>query len=79
MEESSEFYEFYEHQVKQCGPLNVNAKFIMGVNKRAVNLAVKGELGRFPISFSCIIKAFRYRYHLQETSNSLLQEAASVK
>ena len=55
-------------------------KFIMGVNKRAVNLAVKGELGRFPISFSCIIhvQAFRYRYHLQETSNSLLQEAASV-
>ena len=26
---------------------------------RAVNLAVKGELGRFPISFSCIIQAFR--------------------
>ena len=53
-------------------------KFIMGVNKRAVNLAVKGELGHFPLSFSCIIQAFRYRYHLQETSNSLLQEAASV-
>ena len=53
-------------------------KFIIGVNKRAVDLAVKGELGRFPISFSCIIQAFRYRYHLQETSNSLLQEAASV-
>ena len=46
--------------------------------KRAVNSAVKGELGRFPIRFSCIIQAFRYRYHLQETSNSLLQEAASV-
>ena len=50
----------------------------MGVNKRAVNIAVKGELGHFPLSFSCIIQAFRYRYHLQETSNSLLQEAASV-
>ena len=50
----------------------------MGVNKRAVNLAVKCELGRFPISFSCIIQAFRYSYHLEETSNSLLQEAASV-
>ena len=53
-------------------------KFIMVVIKRAVNLAVKGELGRFPLSFSCIIQAFRYRYHLQETSNSLIQEAASV-
>ena len=29
-------------------------KFILGVNKRAVNLAVKNELGRFPVSFSCI-------------------------
>ena len=31
-------------QVKFC-------KFIMDVNKRVVNLAVKGDLGRFPISF----------------------------
>ena len=31
-------------------------KFIMGVNKRAVNLAVKGELGRFPISFHALYK-----------------------
>ena len=53
-------------------------KFIIGVNKRAVNLAVKGELGRFPVSFSCIIQAFKYWHHLQETSNSLLREAASV-
>ena len=26
-------------------------KFLIGVNKRAVNLAVKGELGRFPVEF----------------------------
>ena len=32
----------------------------------------------FPISFSCIIQAFKYRYHLQEASNSLLREAAFV-
>ena len=25
------------------------------------------------------IQAFRYRYHIQETSNSLLQEAASYQ
>ena len=53
-------------------------KFILGVNKRAVNLAVKGELDRFPVSFSCIIQAFKYWYHLQESSNSLLREASSV-
>ena len=47
--------------------------FIMGVNKRAVNLAVKGELGRFPISFLCIIQAFRYigiTYRKLSTSGS---------
>ena len=53
-------------------------KFIMNVNKRAFDLAVKGELGRFPVSFSCIIQAFKYRAHLQENSYSLLQEAISV-
>ena len=35
-------------------------KFILGINKRAVNLAVRGELGRFPVTFSCIIQAFKY-------------------
>ena len=53
-------------------------KFILGVNKRAVNLAVKGELGRFPVTFSCIIQAFKCWYHLQESPNSLLREAFSI-
>ena len=53
-------------------------KFILGVNTRAVNLAVNGELGRFPVTFSCIIQAFKYWYHLQESPNSLLREAFSV-
>ena len=53
-------------------------KFILEVNKKVVNLAVKGELGQFPVSFSCIIQAFKYWYHLQESSNSLLREASSV-
>ena len=53
-------------------------KFIMGVNKRVANLAVKGELGRFPVGFSCILQAFKYWYHLQKSSNALLREASSV-
>ena len=53
-------------------------KFILGVNKRSVNLAVKGEMGRFPVSFSSILQAFKYWYHFQESSNSLLREASSV-
>ena len=43
-------------------------KIILGVNIWAVNLAVKGELGRFPVTFSCMIEAFKYWYHLQESS-----------
>ena len=39
-------------------------KFLMGVNKRAVNLAVKGELGRFPVGISCMLQAFKYWYYI---------------
>ena len=40
-------------------------KFLMGVNKRAVNLAVKGELGRFGVGISCMLQAFKYWYHIR--------------
>ena len=53
-------------------------KFLMGVNKRAVNLTVKGELGRFPVGISCMLQAFKYWYHIQSSSNILLQEALAV-
>ena len=50
----------------------------MGVNKRAVNLAVKGELGRFPVGILCMLQAFKYWYHILSSSNILLQEALAV-
>ena len=50
-------------------------KFLLGVNKRAVNLAVKGDLGRFPIGISCMLQAFKYWYHIQSSNNILLSEA----
>ena len=53
-------------------------KFLLGVNKRAVNLAVKGEVGRFPIGISCMLQAFKYWYHIQPSNNLLLQEALAV-
>ncbi|MES9993748.1 MAG: reverse transcriptase family protein [Candidatus Thiodiazotropha sp.] len=53
-------------------------KFILGVNKRAVNLAVKGELGRFPIGISCWLQVLRYWDHLQNTENTLLREAFAL-
>ena len=53
-------------------------KFLKGVNKRAVNLAVKGELGRFPVGISYMLQAFKYWYHIQSSSDILLQEALAV-
>ena len=44
----------------------------------SVNLAVKGELGRFPIGISCMLQAFKYWYNIQSSSNILLQEALAV-
>ena len=43
-----------------------------------VNLAVKGELWRFPVEFSCMLQAFKYWYHIQSFINILLQEALAV-
>ena len=40
-------------------------KFLLGVNKRVVNLAVKGELTRFPVGISCMLQALKYWFHLQ--------------
>ena len=53
-------------------------KFLLGVNKRAVNLAVKGDLGRFPIGISCMLQAFKYWYHIQSSNSILLREALAV-
>ena len=53
-------------------------KFTLGVNKNAVNLAVKGALGRFPVGISCLLQALKYWHHLQSSDNTLLQEALSL-
>ena len=53
-------------------------KFLLGVNKRAVNLAVKGDLGRFPIGISCMLQAFKYWYQIQSSNNILFREALPV-
>ena len=53
-------------------------KFLLDVNKRAVTLAVKGKLERFPIGISCMLQAFKYWYHIQSSNNLLLQEALAV-
>ena len=60
---------------------NVHAKFckfLLGVNKRAVNLALKGELVRLPIGIPCMLQAFKYWYHIQLSNNILLRQALAV-
>ena len=53
-------------------------KFLKDVNKRAVHLAVKGEFRRCPVGLACMLQAFKYWYHIQSSSNILLQEALAV-
>ena len=53
-------------------------KFLLGVKRRAVNLIVKGELGRFPIGISCMLQALKYLYHIQSSDNLSLQETLAV-
>ena len=43
-----------------------------------MNLAVKRELGRFPVDISCLLQALKYLRHLQSSDNTLLQEALSL-
>ena len=52
--------------------------FTLGVNKKAVNLAVKGGLGRFPVVISCLLQALKYWHHLQSSDNILLYETLSL-
>ena len=43
-----------------------------------MNLAVKRELGRFPVGISCLLQALKYWHHLQSSDHTLLQEALSL-
>ena len=52
-------------------------KFVLNVNKRSSNMAVKGELGRFPISIKAISLCVKYWHNIAsgQSPNVLLQEA----
>ena len=54
-------------------------KFSLGVGKRSSNLAVIGELGRYPLFFiEIIISMFSYLTRLSNSKDILLSEALSV-
>ena len=53
-------------------------KFSLGVGKRSSNLAVIGELGRYPLFIEIIIFMFSYLTRISNSKDILLSEALSV-
>ena len=51
-------------------------KYILGVSKRASNLATMGELGRYPLMINCIVKVYKYLHHvITKDRETLLYQA----
>jgi hypothetical protein len=53
-------------------------KFSLGIGKRNSNLAVIGELGRYPLFIEIIIPMFSYLTRISNSKDILLSEALSV-
>jgi hypothetical protein len=59
-------------------PVKVQIKFtktLLGVNKQAVNLAVLGEIGMYPISIHAFKSAIEYWLHILKSEDILLYKA----
>ena len=54
------------------------SKFSLGVGKRTTNIAVLGELGRYPLLLEVILNIFRYFKYLLKSEDVLLSEALKV-
>ena len=50
-------------------------KSILGVSKKATNLAVLGELGRYPLILDSILNVMKFYQHLEKSDNKLLFNA----
>ena len=58
--------------------LNINKyKYLLGVNKRTSNIAVCGELGRFPVYIDTVMAMIKYwlRLYKESLNNKLLKDA----
>ena len=69
---------------KLCGDLAVEkahlsfCKFILGVSKKATNIAVMGELGRYPLFLEVLLNMFKYYIRLKKSDDLLLKEAFNL-
>jgi hypothetical protein len=50
-------------------------KYILGVNRKASNIAVMSELERYPVYFSVILSMLKYFHRLNNLSEGLLYDA----
>ncbi|MCG8046148.1 MAG: reverse transcriptase domain-containing protein [Candidatus Thiodiazotropha endolucinida] len=53
-------------------------KYLLGVNSKASNLAVRGETGRYPILLQILSNMFKYLVHLKTSKNDLLIDAYNL-
>ena len=50
-------------------------RFVLGINRRAPNLSVYGDMGRYPIYISMLKSSMKYFYRLTSSDNELLHNA----
>ena len=46
-------------------------KYLLSVNKKASNLAVRGELGRYPLLIDVVLSMVKYWVRLNDTKNKI--------
>ena len=50
-------------------------KYTLGVNVKATNIAVMGELGRYPLGIDILVQMFKFHEHVQTHTNVLVLAA----
>ena len=63
--------------LSKCDKIHLKfCKYILDVSSRATNLAVRGEIGRYPLLLQILANIFKYLMHITEVfKNDLLTEA----
>ena len=56
----------------------VFCKYLLAVHKKASNMAVYGELGRYPLILNILQSSIKYFNHMQASENTLLKESITV-
>ncbi|CAG2220266.1 unnamed protein product [Mytilus edulis] len=72
---------YFEKLCKELQTESIHSKickFSLGVGKRSTNMAVIGELGRYPLFIEVIVNMFSYLSRLTSTEDQLLSEALLV-